>query len=54
MPKRKRCGCKGRSGEPKGVYHSRQAAVTRAIRTGRFARTYPCPKLKGKWHITHA
>lgn len=50
----KNCGCRGRSGEVKRKFGTRNAAVQQAYRMPGFPRPYPCPKVKNRWHLTHA
>ena len=51
---KRKCGCKGRSGETKRNFSSRHAALGAAFRMPGFPKPYPCPKIKGRYHLTHA
>lgn len=48
-----RCTCRGRSGERKRLYRTRQAAVSDALHRGWQPTTYRCPAVRRGYHLTH-
>lgn len=47
------CKCVSRQGIPKKLYDSRRAAISAAIDQGwKQFRSYQCPEIKKKYHLT--
>lgn len=54
-PRRPRpCWCRGSSGRVKRIFFSAEHALKVADRRGWIATCYPCPKVRGRYHLTHS